>query len=308
MGAPKIENESPNKERTLSIYGYTSFRVYLKDFYEFRKEGQHGYSYRAFSKAAGFSSPNFLKLVIEGQRNISADAVEKFIAALKLRGPMAEYFRALVKMNQAQDDNEKEKWFHHLKQLTPHSKRRSLQAENLRYLSHWLYPALLEMVHLRDFRFDPYWIARRLHTPVSMADIVSAWNFLLEEGFVLANEQGGFTVTDSMVLSSDEVGSLAIRNYHRQMLTQAAEALTNLPMGEREFGALTFILPSNAIDELKQKLKVFRKELHEWAIAAVADSAATAEAEGKGDSADSGESVIQVNMQMYPHTRKVATS
>lgn len=308
MGAPKLDQEKTGKDRTLSIYGYTSFRTYLKDFYEFRKEGQHGYSYRAFSKAAGFSSPNFLKLVMEGQRNISPDAVEKFILALKLKGPMAEYFRALVKMNQAQDDNEKEKWFHNIKQLTPHAKRRSLQAENLRYLSHWLYPALLEMVHLKDFRFDPYWIARRLHTPVSMADIVSAWNFLLEEGFVAPNEQGGFSVTDNMVLSSDEVGSLAIRNYHRQMLAQASEALSSLPLGEREFGALTFILPSTAIEELKRKLKTFRKELHEWALAAVADHSAAAESNGKGDRTDSGESVIQVNMQMYPHTRKVANS
>ena len=307
MGAIKLESES-RKERVLSIYGYTSFRAYLKDFYEFRKEGQHGYSYRAFSKAAGFSSPNFLKLVIEGQRNISTEAVEKFIGALKIKGPMAEYFRALVKMNQASADEEKEKWFHHIKQLTPHAKRRSLQAENLQYLSHWLYPALLEMVHLNDFRFDPYWIARRLNSPVSMADIVNAWTFLLEEGFVATNEKGGFTVTDSMVLSSDEVGSLAIRNYHRQMLTQAGEALSNLPMGEREFGALTFILPSNAIDELKQKLKTFRKELHEWALAAVASNTVTSEAAGKGEHNESNESVIQVNMQMYPHTRKVSAS
>ena len=307
MGAPKIGKENSGIDRILSIYGYTSYRTYLKDFYEFRKEGQHGYSYRAFSKAAGFSSPNFLKLVIDGQRNISPDAIEKFIGALKLKGPMGEYFRALVKMNQAQDDNDKEKWFHHLKQLTPHSKRRSLQAENLQYLSHWLYPALLEMVHLKDFRFDPYWIARRLHSPVGMADIVSAWNFLLEEGFVEPNDQGGFNVTDSMVLSSDEVGSLAIRNYHRQMLTQASEALSNLPMAEREFGALTFILPSNAVDELKQKLKTFRKELHQWAIAAVAANETSAEADGKGDRVDFDEGVIQVNMQMYPHTRKVST-
>jgi len=307
MGAPKIEQESHTRDRILSVYGYTSYRAYLKDFYAFRKEGQHGYSYRAFSKAAGFTSPNFLKLVIDGQRNISPDAIEKFIFALKLKGPMAEYFRSLVKMNQAPDDNEKEKWFHHLKQLTPHSKRRSLQAENLRYLSHWLYPALLEMVHLRDFRFDPYWIARRLHTQVAMTDIVSAWNFLLEEGFATANDQGGFTVTDNMVLSTDEVGNLAIRNYHRQMLGQAAESLANLPVSEREFGALTFILPSNAIDQLKQKLKAFRKELHEWAMAAVAENATAENSTGNNERTPNGESVIQVNMQMYPHTKKVAT-
>ena len=41
------------------------------------------FSYRYFSRVAGFSSPNFLKLVAEGQRNLSPKSIAKF--AKKLR-------------------------------------------------------------------------------------------------------------------------------------------------------------------------------------------------------------------------------
>jgi len=277
--------------KVLSAYGYTDFRAYLRDFYAFRKDGQHGYSYRAFSKAAGFSSPNFLKLVIDGERNISPEATHKFIKALGLKGQMAEYFDTLVRMNQARSDADKEYYFAVLQKLTPEAKRRDLNTESHKYLSHWLHPVLREMVTLTDFRDDPYWIARRLVGHAATGEIAQALQFLIKEGFV-EKTADGYHSRDNMVLSSDEVRNLAIRNYHRQMLDQAKETLEALAVEEREFGALTFVLPEEALAELKYKMKLFRRELHTWAMQVVGE---------KG-----GEIIVQVNSQMYPHTRKMA--
>lgn len=104
MGAEKLTTEG----RILSVFGYTDYRTYLRDFYDFRKDGQHGYSYRTFSKSAGFASPNILKLVVDGERNISPEAVQKFVKALGLKGQMADYFATLVRLNQAKTDVDKE--------------------------------------------------------------------------------------------------------------------------------------------------------------------------------------------------------
>jgi uncharacterized protein (TIGR02147 family) len=288
MGAEALKPEIG--ARVLSIYGYTDYRTYLREFYEFRKDGQHGYSYRTFSKAAGFASPNILKLVIDGERNISPEATQKFIKALGLKGQMADYFATLVRMNQAKSDADKEHHLSILTRLTPQAKRRDLNTESLKYVSNWLYPVIREMCNLPDFRDDPYWISRRITGKASVAEIGQALQFLLKEGFI-EKQDGKFLAKDNMVLSSDEVRSLAVRNYHRQMLEQAKEALENLPMEEREFGALTFVLPEDALAELKYKMKNFRRELHTWAMQV---------AEERG-----GELVVQVNAQMYPHSRKV---
>lgn len=284
-------NSSANS-RLLSVYGYLDYRRYLKDYYEFRKDGQHGYSYRAFSKAAGFTSPNILKLVIEGERNISPEAVPKFVKALHLKGQMADYFSTLVRMNQARTDADKEYYFAILQKLTPQAKRRQLEAEGLRYLSHWLYPVLREMVALPDFRDDPYWISRRLNSQVTPQEITGALQFLLKESYLERDQQGRLVAKDNMVLTHDEVKSLAIRNYHRQMLDQAKQSLESLALTEREFGALTFVLPEGSLSELKYKLKTFRRDLHTWAMQATDKSG--------------GDMVVQVNLQMYPHSKKVA--
>lgn len=292
---PEKHNKDKEKQqvtsRILSIYGYTDFRNYLKDFYEFRKGSERGYSYRTFSKAAGFSSPNILKLIIDGERNLGHEAIFKFIKALNLTGPMADYFTALVNMNQSKNDEEKQKWFQELTRLIPYAKRRELNAEALKYLSHWLYPVLREMVALPDFRDDPYWISRRLNGKASPSEISSALQFLLSEQYISKKEDGTYAISDHMVISSDEIKSLAIRNYHRQMLELAKEFLEELPIEKREFGALTFLLPESAIEELKFKIKAFRRDLHTWAIQ-VSQNA-------------SDQVVVQTNFQMYPHTKRV---
>jgi uncharacterized protein (TIGR02147 family) len=279
-----------SKKYLLSVYGYTDYRKYLQDYYHFRKDTERGYSYRAFSKAAGFTSPNFLKLVIDGDRNISSDALEKFITALHLQDQMAAYFRALVKMNQAKDDSEKSNWYGELAKLIPHAKKRTIDVEGHRYLSHWIYPTLRELVMLPDFREDPYWISRRLQWNVTPTIINQALTFLIEEGFLERDSGNRLRATDHMVMSSDEVKSLAIRNYHREMMDRAKEALEVLPLKEREFGALTFVLPHQAMEELKYKIKSFRDELHEWAI----QLATNAEPDN----------VIQLNFQMFPQSKR----
>lgn len=278
------------QDRQLPIFRYTDYRKYLADYYTWRKNGIGGYSYRMFSKQAGLSSPNFLKLVIDGERNLGEATIENFINALQIKGNMAEYFRALVHMNQSKDDTEKDKWLAVMMRLMPEQNRRELHAESHTYLSHWLYPVLREMVALAEFRPDPYWIAGRLHAQASVQDIAECWQFLVQEGFVVANAEGKWQSLDNMIVSSDEVGSLAVRNYHREMLGQAKDALGFVPMEQREFGALTFVLPQDALPELKKKLKEFRRELHLWSV--------------QRAQLQNSEAVVQVNFQMYPHAGK----
>ncbi len=274
-----------------SIYGYTNFRDYLAAFYQARKEGKRGYSYRQFSQQAGFRSPNFLKLVIEGKRNLSPQSVEQFIAALSLSVPMAAYFRCLVSLNQAQDDEVKLELFQKLTQLTPVTRRYELEADAMEYIQHWIYPVLRELVSMGEFRDDPYWIERRLNGRTDFREISHALNFLRTRGFINKDAKGNWQVKDDVVISADEVRSLAIRSYHRHALEQAITMLEDLPMSQREYGALIFHVPEENLSELKHKLKDIRAELHKWALSKAKENPESI--------------VVQVNFQMFPQSKKV---
>ena len=54
------------------VFTYIDFRLFLKDAFEAVKARAPRLSYRTFAKKAGFSSPNFLQMVIQGKRNLNS--------------------------------------------------------------------------------------------------------------------------------------------------------------------------------------------------------------------------------------------
>jgi uncharacterized protein (TIGR02147 family) len=78
---------------------YVNYRKYLRDFYREKKFVNPSYSYRLFSRLAGFAAPNLLKLVMDNQRNLSRESAHKFAKGLGL-GTDTEYFVDLVDRNQ----------------------------------------------------------------------------------------------------------------------------------------------------------------------------------------------------------------
>ncbi len=89
-----------------SIYGFEDYREFLRSFYDYRKASNAGYSYKRFSEDAGIVSPNLLKLVIDGKKNLTTNTIQKFAKGLHLKGVEVFYFETLVHYNQATDKDE----------------------------------------------------------------------------------------------------------------------------------------------------------------------------------------------------------
>src|SRR3954468_7248338 len=93
--------QRPARKVDVRVYDFLDYRAYLRAHYEAAKRTQRSFSFRSFAKLAGLRSPNFLKLVIEGERNLGADSVPRFSVALGLEASEAEFFSDLVAFNQA---------------------------------------------------------------------------------------------------------------------------------------------------------------------------------------------------------------
>ena len=57
------------------LYTYLDYRAYLRDYYEAAKEHTTYMSFRYLSHRAGFKSPNYVKLVMDGDCNLSSKGV-----------------------------------------------------------------------------------------------------------------------------------------------------------------------------------------------------------------------------------------
>lgn len=271
----------------INIFEYEDFRKFLKDLYEERKRVQPSFSFRFFAREAGFASPNFLKLVMDGKRGISQQSITKFVKGLKLNQQEAEFFSNLVGFNLAKSSEEKSRSFEQMAKSRRYRKFKHLEKEQFEYLSHWYYAAVRELVTLKDFQEDPAWIANKLVPSIRPRQAAAALKLLLRLKLLERGENGELRQVDRVVSSGAEVKSVAAKSFHREMLHEAAEALDRFRASERDISAVMLAIPEGKIAELKAKVAQFRKEL-------------LASMEKEGEKADQ---LMELNIQLFPLTK-----
>ena len=269
------------------VLQYTNYRVYLRDYYEYKKKTVPAFSLRFFAEKAGLSSHAHLKLTIDGKRNITKNTVVKLIHGLGLESQRAAYFESLVFFNQAQTDADKQVYYAQLLKASPRSKLHKMDNAQFRIFREWHHSAILEMVALKDFRPIPDWISKRLGGLVTPAQVTESLKLLVEVG-LLVKTANGYRQRDPLITTDDEVQDMMVKMYHLQMLKLSANMLSTLPGAQRDVSALTFSIRREDFPNLKKHLQLMRKELLDFSAKA-------------GDA----EEVVQVNIQLYPLTRGV---
>ena len=269
------------------VLQYTNYRVYLRDYYEYKKKTVPAFSLRFFAEKAGLSSHAHLKLTIDGKRNITKNTVVKLIHGLGLDGQRAAYFESLVFFNQAQTDADKQVYYAQLLKASPRSKLHKMDAAQFRIFREWHHSAILEMVALKDFRPIPDWISKRLGGLITPAQVTESLKLLVELG-LLVKTANGYRQRDPLITTDDEVQDLMVKMYHLQMLKLSADMLSALPGPQRDVSALTFSIKREDFPNLKKHLQLMRKELLDFSA-----------------KAGEGEDVVQINIQLYPLTRGV---
>lgn len=274
-----------DRAREVDVFEYRDYRAFLRDVYSSRKQTEYGFSYRAFAKRAGLSAPNYLKLVAEGQRNLTGEMAGRFAAALGLEGEAAGYFCDLVAFNQASSAPERERCYQRLQSYRRYRNTFRLDAAHAAYHSEWYIPAIRELAACQGFREDPKWIARRLRPSITARQAQQALGVLEQLG-LLVRDAAGQLVQHHPVLSTGDDQPLGhhIATFHRTMLQRAAEALDGVPREEREIAALTLGLDEARFREFKQRLYELRQELLQLA----------------SSSSERPDRVVQINFQMFP--------
>jgi uncharacterized protein (TIGR02147 family) len=282
---PPAEAPKPADTESPDVFAYLDYRAFLRDYYLRGKERRR-LSFRAFSRRAGLGSPNYLKLVIDGDRNITLAMAARFAGAVGLKHEAATYFCELVRFTQAKSVAERSKL---LQKLTGHQRYREirpLDAAHAAYHSNWYLPAVRELAARRDFREDPGWIARTLWPSITFEQAQTALGILLELGLLVRDEHGDLRQGDPLVSTGAEVMSLNIMRFHQAMLERASAAIEDVPAEERDISSLTLCLGADGIRRLKERLRAFRRELLE--LSAI-------EADPK--------QVVQLSLALFPLSR-----
>lgn len=285
-----------------SLGMYTDFRQYLKDVYSHRRltesTGVRSYSYSAFSAAADIKSPNYLKLIIEGRRNLSDDMTARFGRALRLQKGELEEFRALVHYGQATEPIERNRF---LKELADIRARQAFATGEMSQqawekIPSWMGWVLYAMADQEGVSFAPDELYRVMRAKTSPEDVRNELKRLIVNGDLkrLPSDDGNGPIVKGrdIIDAPQELPVEMIRKLQAELIYLGIESLFRDSPKEREFGAMTIAMTPAEFEQVRFELRQVRKRIQK-------DLKMNREA-GKG------ERVYQMNIQLFPVTDKVS--
>jgi uncharacterized protein (TIGR02147 family) len=266
-----------------SLFTYLDHRRFLADWFEAKCEQNPRYSHRLFASKAGVSNPSLLHLIIQGKRNLTANTLPGFLKALQLNADERKHFRLLVALDRADSQQQRSAIFEKIRATKHFRAANELETASFDYLSDWTLPAIRELAGCPDFRWDPAWIAGRLHPTIREAHARRSLATLERLGMLKPTDDGGALQQDQAIVTQHEVGGLAVFNYHRTMLERAEEALESVDAELRHYGAVTVRVNPDRLADLKAEVAAFQER-----VLALCD-----------DQPD-GDRVMQLNLQLFP--------
>ena len=218
------------------VMEYTSYRVYIRDYYAERKE-RSGFTWRDFAKAAGYSSPVFLKLVCDSKANLSDAGTERVASAMGLVGVDLQYFRHLVAFNQEKSSATKKKIFAEMRTLANENSFALVGEDQYDYYGSWLNPVLREMAPRLDGA-TPAQMAGELVFDSDASHVKNSLKLLEKNGFLEKDEQGHYSQSSRSVQSLDQV-----------------------PVNERDISGLTIGISEGAFEKITKEIAEFRRRI-----------------------------------------------
>ena len=266
------------------IIEYSDFRQYMLEYYEERKR-RSVFSWREFSKIAGFSSSSYMKVVCDGKSTLSRVGVERTGAAMGLVGFEMEYFRAMVEYGQAATEAKKKAAYEKMLGIAKVHKVRVMEGDLFEFYDSWQNPVVRELAPLMPGA-TPGEMAKMCYPEVSASEVQRSLNFLMKAGLLKKAGDNAFELAETSIRGTPDATRLALRGMHREMSKLATPAI-DLPVEERHFSGVTMGLSRESFNKIENVLDECRRK-----IVAIA-------AEDKDI-----DQVYRLNLQLFPLTRK----
>ncbi len=269
---------------------HLDYRKYLLEFYNFKRKtervGRRAYNYSAFSASADIKSPNYLKMIIEGKRNLSSEMIDRFSKALRHTASDRRDFRLLVSYNQEMDPVLRASKLKELAEYRYAQKKPSQDEENL--LDDWLNLVIHQLADQEGVDINNIeQLSQLIRVRPRPERVQQSIDALVGAG-VFEKIGGQLHKVKSNIESPENVPFEVIRKLQSELIFLGLESLFSDSSSDREFGGATLNLTKEEFKRLKFDLRKFRKAWHR-------DIEASREA-------TQGDRVYQLNIQLFPIT------
>jgi len=246
--------------KSISIFKYTDYRQYLKDYYELQRSLDPQFTYRYIAGCVGFKSAGHFTQILKGLINLSSSMAASFIDFLKLNNREADYFDLLVRFEQAKTHAEKRRYFERITKFSE-MKVATLAPSQYEYYNKWYYVAVREILSYFPFKGDYAALAKNVRPSISQLEAKKTIALLLKLGLIEKNSNGMYKKNTASVSATPLGGSIAITNQALQTMRLAQESIDRFPKEQRNISGVAFSVSQKTFDSMQEEIRSFRKRI-----------------------------------------------
>ncbi|HEX4923390.1 MAG TPA: TIGR02147 family protein [Bdellovibrionales bacterium] len=239
------------------LTGPLDFRNLMRQELLRRSRDNPRYTLSAFARDLRLS-PSRVCEVLSGKQGLSRPTAEKVARQLGLSLNESELFCDLVESEHARSREKRELASARVKRRMLESQMQMIGLDVFEVIADWHHIAIMQLMQCEGFRGEPGWIAKALE--IDKAQAASALARLERLELVKKDRHGQFKPFKEFVTTPDQTPSLALRHFHRQVLTKALRALDQQPVNERDISAIVVPFDARMTGELKTMIKEFRRK------------------------------------------------
>lgn len=247
----------------LSIYEYTSYKDFLRDYYNEKKSELSHFSYQFLADNCGFKSKTYIYKVIKGEKALTLKSALKIGTFMKLKKKEMDYFEAIVMFTNSKSVDEKDFYFKKLQNFCKGCESQLLRQYQFEYFNHWYNIAIREIAPMINWMDDYVVLAKAVTPHITAKEAQKSIALLLKIGLLERDEEGRYHQTDRAITTGADVTSHAVNRFQRENLHLAAEAIDRFPRDKRDISTLTVSISESGADRIKKEIALFRKRLVE---------------------------------------------
>jgi len=242
----------------VSIYDYKKFSKFLFALLKQKKAENSKYSYRYICRICQLQSPSVLTDWTKERRHISPDMLEKLNSFLCLNRTELDYAFCMIELDRSKSSDTKKGILERMEQLIPPKEQVLIAAHAKDALSKWQNLVITQLLNLPNASADPQWIASRLGGRITVQQARESLATLAELGILVETDDGLKCILEQFEVFREGVPAAAGRQFHTEMMDIASEAIHIQPIAERYFGANTFTVKKDDIEQIQEELYRFR--------------------------------------------------
>ena len=232
------------------------YREFLATWLAREQERRPSFSIRLMGKRLALD-PSLLGKILQGERHLATSRIQPVCDLVGLAGNQAEYFRHLVLHAKSKTAREAQACFERLQELRRIAPLPLADAQES-YWEKWIHIALRSLLTCGNFRDDWAAMGKLLHPRQSAKAVKAAMKTLETLGMAVKDEGGFWRTADAFVKNAPGTQARALRNFHRQSLLLAVDALEGLEPAERNISSVTVTVDEAEYAELVAMLADLR--------------------------------------------------